>query len=223
MIELVEISSKEEVKDEYFVNDLSVENNHNYVANDYIVHNCITSSNTSVHYPQASLIDECNRYTSHSDDDTKIIADGGIRNYSDVIKALALGADYVMIGGLFAGCVESCGDKYIVDKDGSRIFIEDQDYDNIYSVMTEGKHVVTEFFGMASAQGQISIDGKKTKTSEGITKYVDVKFKLSKWVENMKDYIKSAMSYCDCYNLKKFIGKQTLVINSIAEINAVNK
>ena len=41
----------------------------------------------------------------------KIIADGGIRNYDHVIKALALGADYVMIGSLFAQCIESAGEK----------------------------------------------------------------------------------------------------------------
>lgn len=76
---------------------------------------CTTSSNTGMHYPQASLIDECNKYTTYDSrkNGTKIVADGGIRNYSDVVKALALGADYVMIGSLFAQCIESAGIKYM--------------------------------------------------------------------------------------------------------------
>lgn len=70
---------------------------------------CLTTSNTGVHFPIASLIEEIHEKKSilGSKATTKIIADGGIRNYSDINKALALGADYVMIGGLFSSLLES--------------------------------------------------------------------------------------------------------------------
>ena len=79
---------------------------------------CVTSSNTSIHYPVASLIQGCKeikqdiinilpRYKYYKYRLPKLVADGGIRNYFDVIKALALGADYVMVGSLFAGMYES--------------------------------------------------------------------------------------------------------------------
>ena len=58
---------------------------------------CITSSNTGIHYPIASLIQECKKIKD-AVGGPKIVADGGIRNYSDIIKALVLGADYVMVG-----------------------------------------------------------------------------------------------------------------------------
>lgn len=82
---------------------------------------CTTSSNTAVHYPIASLIDKINeikkyRIQINCNRTTKVIADGGIRNYNDVIKALALGADYVMIGGLFASFIESAGEIIAGDK-----------------------------------------------------------------------------------------------------------
>ena len=64
---------------------------------------------------------------------------------------------------------------------------------------------------------------QKTKTAEGITKMLHVEYKLYKWVENMQDYLRSAMSYCGSFNLDEFIGKQTLIVNSPAEIAAVNK
>ena len=83
---------------------------------------CITSSNTGVHYPLASLISESRKIRDaweweNKKKGTKIIADGGIRGYGDVIKALALGADRVMIGGLFAGCLEACGEIKMSFKD----------------------------------------------------------------------------------------------------------
>ena len=80
-----------------------------------------------------------------------------------------------------------------------------------------------KFFGMASADGQKSISGEKTKTAEGITKYLDVKYTLNGWVENMISYIKSAMSYTDCKDINEFIGETQLIINSISSINSVNK
>ena len=80
-----------------------------------------------------------------------------------------------------------------------------------------------KFFGMASADGQKSMNGKKTKTSEGITKWLPVKYTLAGWVENMVSYLRSAMSYTDCKDVKEFIGKPELIVNSISEIQAVNK
>ena len=231
---------------------------------------CITTSNVSTHYPQASLIDECyniKKQLLHENEDEdilpKIIADGGIRNYDHVIKALALGADYVMIGSLFAQCIESAGEKtyktitfkktlrftierykdFEIDKNGNwsayytdeyvATLIEPQQswnsiekYNERMASLKEKKsigHIDVKFFGMASSDGQKSISGEKTKTAEGITKYLPVKFTLSGWVNNMISYLRSAMSYTDCHNLNEFIGKPTLIPNSISEIQAVNK
>jgi len=94
---------------------------------------CLTSPQTGCGYGSASLIDEtyhCRenffRTIESPDTDklyvnslkvanpyltkTKIIADGGIKNFSDAIIAMACGADYVMIGGMFAAFFESCAE-----------------------------------------------------------------------------------------------------------------
>ena len=205
---------------------------------------CITTSNVSAHYPQASLIDECKKIKDYYEDNygrgfPAIIADGGIRNYDHVIKALALGADYVMIGSLFAQCIESAGDKYDgMDVNYAAQFNYDAWVPELLQITKNDEWVgyikqlkdeeyigklYVKFFGMASADGQKSISGKKTKTSEGITKWLPVKYTLNGWVENMMSYLRSAMSYCDCYDIYEFIGKPQLIKNSISEINAVNK
>lgn len=229
---------------------------------------CITTSNVSVHYPQASLIDACNKVKSYFKDHNnynlpKIIADGGVRNYDHVIKALALGADYVMIGSVFAQCVESAGTKVnreinhklamrypleryrdleIDGKDNWWGYYTDEfitkssepwrtggdidKYNQRIESLKEKKfigHIEVKFFGMASADGQKSISGEKTKTAEGITKYLPVKYKLKGWVDNMVSYLRSAMSYTNCITLQNFIGNVDLIPNSISEIQAVNK
>ena len=201
---------------------------------------CITTSNVSIHYPQASLIDECYKIKKHWKNYTskiicpEIIADGGIRNYDHVIKALALGADYVMIGSLFAQCIESAGEKYVA---GQKISFDSYDFSTLFidskncwwkksKYLKEDYFIGTidvKFFGMASADGQKSISGHKTKTAEGITKYFAVKYTLKGWVNNMESYLRSAMSYCNCKELNDFIGKPRLIPNSISEIQAVNK
>ena len=90
--------------------------------------NCLTASNPGVHYPIASLINECHMVQQEMIDDMNdcgpefchiaksipyIVADGGIKGYADINKALALGADYVMIGSIFAGLLESAADMLI--------------------------------------------------------------------------------------------------------------
>jgi IMP dehydrogenase/GMP reductase len=251
---------------------------------------CITTSNVSIHYPQASLINECKEIKESISTGQflrkkpAIVADGGIRNYDHVIKALALGADYVMIGSVFAQCIESAGEKttkalsqklplrfpfekyrdfevdakanwsaYYNDKgieeiikpwvetlERSKKELDEQLYPHAESnykfnklkyedKLTELKekkilgNIDVKFFGMASADGQKSIDGEKKKTAEGITKWLPVKYTLSGWVENMISYLRSAMSYTDCKSVKDFIGKPELIVNSISEIQAVNK
>lgn len=202
---------------------------------------CITTSNVSIHYPQASLIDECYKIKKHWKNYTSrdivpyIIADGGIRNYDHVIKALALGADYVMIGSLFAQCIESAGTKYYLDNktfdinSWNRVTLRINENNEWYGRLKQLRaedyigEMKVKFFGMASADGQKSISGQKTKTAEGITKYLPVKYTLYGWVNNMISYLRSAMSYCDCKTLEEFIGKPELIPNSISEIYAVNK
>lgn len=105
---------------------------------------CTTASNTAVHYPIASLIDEINTikesrkhvYESAYDKFcTKVIADGGIRNFSDVVKALALGADYVMVGGLFASFIESAG---VIVEGKSFINLDNtQDYEHDIKIINQ--------------------------------------------------------------------------------------
>lgn len=158
---------------------------------------CITSSNTGIHYPIASLIQDCANFKRNKKFNIKIIADGGIRNYSDVIKAIALGADYVMIGGLFAGMKESAAP---ITESGNKIF-----------------------YGMASKEGQIAINGEKTKTSEGICKEIPITTSVENWSNNMIAYLKSAMSYCNSYALDDFRNNVCLIPNSNSEINSVNK
>ena len=83
--------------------------------------------------------------------------------------------------------------------------------------------IEVKFFGMASADGQKSMTGEKTKTAEGITKWLPVKYTLAGWVDNMVSFLRSAMSYCGCKTLEDFIGGPDLIVNSPAEIDAVNK
>jgi IMP dehydrogenase len=80
---------------------------------------CTTRMNTGVGVPQASAIYNCSHKVqnihlhdtylmqSHETSDWFTVADGGIKNSGDAVKALALGADFIMLGSLFARCYES--------------------------------------------------------------------------------------------------------------------
>ena len=202
---------------------------------------CTTTSNTGVHYPMASLVNECYNIKRFYNDAPKIIADGGIRGYADVVKALALGADYVMIGGLFASILESAGEI----EDLNKCLVKQRD--NVYAYKFSEKLITTfnmlsdaeetkrdiircgglmrEFYGMSTkkAQAIIKHPNDKLKTSEGRVFNKEITYTLEQWVDNMKSYLRSAMSYCGVDNLSYFIGQPTLIVNSTLSINAVNK
>lgn len=162
---------------------------------------CLTSANTGVHYPMASLIKECYDIKKRWDYNTKIVADGGFKNYDDIIKAIALGADYVMLGGVLNKTLESCSDtllfgKFKISKElSSKIW-------NKYPFMR--RYFYKEFRGMSTKAVQRKWGKSKIKTSEGVHRMNKVEYKLEGWVDNFKDYLKSAMSYTNSKNLKSF-------------------
>lgn len=78
-------------------------------------HVCSTRLVTGCGFPQLEAIMEI----SDTGIDIPIIADGGIKNSGDIVKALAAGASAVMIGSLFASCPESCAQQ-IQDEKGNK-------------------------------------------------------------------------------------------------------
>ena len=210
---------------------------------------CITASNTGIYYSSASLIDatyreKVNIYRNNNflnkvwDEMPQIVADGGVRNYSDVVKSIALGSDYVMIGSVLASLIESAGDTYFKLKDGGQYYfnfdVNEKDEICIEDLQTEcltkvGKEfesyqMYKEFYGMASREGQIAINGKKTKTSEGICKELPVIGSVPQWTENMNAYLRSAMSYCNVRDIKDF-NPENVTVNIISSEtkNSINK
>ena len=165
----------------------------------------------------------------------KIIADGGIRGYSDVIKALAVGADYVMIGGEFAKLVESAAPLNVLNPSGvvnNKFLNENRSMlrhvgDHFVLTLTTPVRVdglYKTFYGMSSKQGQIDINGRKTKTSEGNVKQVEVTTNLDKWVENMAAYMRSAMSYLNLHDITE-LNPENVDVFLISENtrNSINK
>ena len=181
---------------------------------------CTTSANVSIHYPMASLISECAYFKSIYDKPTKIVADGGFRNFSDIIKALALGADYVMLGGIFNKCLDSCGETFMKDSQSQYYQV---DFLKAMNAFHAGVDVYKYYRGMSTKEVQKSWNRSELKTGEGITKYNKVEYTLEGWCENFTDYLKSAMSYCDSRNLNEFIGEVRYEIISQNSFMRFNK
>lgn len=173
---------------------------------------CLTTQNTGIGYPMASLIVESSNEVLG---DTKLVADGGFKKYSDVIKALALGADYVMLGSILNKCLESVGET--TDSFGTVI---NQYSDDSLKLFNSNTVLFKTFRGMSTKEVQKSWGKENLTTSEGVVRTHQVEYTLSGWVENFTDYLKSAMSYCNKKTLSDFIGKVNY--NLISE-NALNR
>jgi len=218
---LIEIKSKEiiKLKNLITVYDLTVNKNHTYTANGMIVHNCLTTKQTTIGYPMASLIEECRKIKIQKGFyNTKIVADGGMKDFSDVILALAIGADYVMVGSLFNKALESCGDTYLFKK------IKVNQYSDFAKWLFKKKFKLTKKFrGMSTKEVQKKWGKEIIKTSEGVVKKQEVQYTLQQWTKNFEDYLRTAMSYTNSKNLDYFIGEVEIIRISDKAYDRFNK
>lgn len=163
---------------------------------------CTTSVQTGIHYPMGSLITKCKeekdfvtksielgaKYRSVP----KIVADGGFKHIDQIVKALALGSDYVMLGGILARTDEACG-QVLPAVDFCRY---------------------REYYGMSTVKAQNEINQASLykedlflpKHPEGICRSVEIEYSIEDWVCDFDHALRSCMSYVGAHNLDEFKG-----------------
>ena len=169
---------------------------------------CETGSLTGFHTSLPWLLKEIKRVKSVTHNSScKIIADGGVNSISKIIKCLALGADYVMCGYMFAQVHDSSRETIKVPK--TETFSEEM---NIY-------------YGQASIQGQIDRFGtrKDIQRVEGSSTKVPIKYtNLGNLSHEIRCALESAMSYAGKFTLEDFVGNVEYEVQSIEEYKSFN-
>lgn len=165
---------------------------------------CSTTVHTGVGFPMGSLIQECYLLSCNLNKPAKIVADGGMQNYADIIKALALGADYVMVGSMFNKAIESCGPNYLF----KHILIP-QNFANLCYRM--GFTIHKKFRGMSTKEVQKKWGKNQLTSSEGVTRFRKVEYTIGQWTNNFEDYLRSSMSYSNANTLDEFIGNAEII------------
>jgi IMP dehydrogenase/GMP reductase len=159
--------------------DIEVEEDHSFVANGVIVHNSICSTRTTTGFgvPTLESIFDCK---SIKPNNVYLIADGGISNTGDIVKAIHAGADMVMLGKMFAATSLSPGMKY-----NRQLEITDDE--------DEMKWV--EYRGMASHNAQQTLDNSKIHSIEGVSGLVAYSGTTDFVVNSMLQRLRSAIAY----------------------------
>ena len=134
---------------------------------------CTTRVQTGVGIPQLSAVMDCSDAMSDYLG-VQVIADGGIKNAGDVAKALAAGADAVMLGGILASCIEAPG--HVKEVDGVKL---------------------KQFRGMASASAG-------SRYVEGAEGWVVCDTDVGSVMTSISNGLQSAMSYVGARKLHEF-------------------
>ena len=162
---------------------------------------CTTRIKTGVGYPQLSAIIECadaaHGLGGH------IIADGGCSSAGDVAKAFGAGADFVMLGGMLAGCNEGGGE--VITK-----FYETNELEyEVAGHLQNRKHKIEEeqfvqFYGMSSDTANTKHFGglKDYRSSEGRTVKIPYKGAIKDTVQDILGGIRSACTYAGARKIK---------------------
>ena len=137
---------------------------------------CSTRIQTGHGMPTLASIIDCTEIKQKFPD-VKIIADGGIKNSGDIVKALAAGADVVMVGSLIAGTTEAPG-----------------------TVIHKGGETFKSYRGMASKDAQMDWRGK-VSSLEGVATVVPYKGAVLEVLQGLENGIRSGLSYSGAKNL----------------------
>ena len=149
---------------------------------------CTTRVKTGVGYPQLSAIIEC-ADAAHGLGG-QIISDGGCTTPGDVSKAFGAGADFVMLGGMFAGHTESGGE--LIERNGERY---------------------KQFYGMSSATAMDKYVGgvAEYRASEGKTVEVPYKGDVKDTLQDILGGIRSTCTYVGAARLKELTKRTTFI------------
>lgn len=149
---------------------------------------CTTRVVAGVGLPQLSAVYEAAKAVKGTD--TKIIADGGIRFSGDIVKAIAGGADCVMIGSLLAGTEEAPGELIIYE---GRRFKSYRGMGSLEAMETGSKD---RYF-------QDVEDDIKKLVPEGISGRVPFKGSVSEVLYQLVGGLRAGMGYCGSKNIEK--------------------
>ena len=131
---------------------------------------CSTRIQTGHGLPGLQTIFDCAK-TQH---DVAVIADGGIRTAGDIVKAIAAGADFVMLGSLLAGTDETPGE-----------------------VVQLPSGMKKRYRGMASKDAQMDWRGRYS-SNEGVSTFIDYKGSVMDILEDLRGGMLSGLSYSGC-------------------------
>ena len=141
---------------------------------------CTTRIIAGIGVPQVTAVYDVAKVAAKYD--VPVIADGGIKYSGDIVKALAAGANCVMLGSLFAGCEESPGAMEIYQGRNFKV------YRGMGSIAAMNDGSKDRYFQ----------DGAKKLVPEGVEGRVPYKGLLSDTVFQLIGGIRSGMGYCGC-------------------------
>ncbi len=161
---------------------------------------CTTRVVAGIGVPQITAVMDC--YEAARETDTPIIADGGIKYSGDITKAIAAGADVVMMGSMFAGCDESPG---------------------TFELYQGRKYKVYRGMGSIAAMENGSKDryfqeNARKLVPEGVEGRVAYKGELEDTVFQLIGGLRSGMGYCGAENIEQLKTRSRFIKISAASL-----
>ena len=157
---------------------------------------CTTRMVAGVGVPQISAIMEVKKALNKKK--IKIISDGGIKFSGDIAKALAAGADAIMMGSIFAGTEESPGKKF---KFNGKIYKQYRGMGSIGAMSA----------GSANRYFQKKFKDKSKFVPEGVEGRVEYKGKVSNIIYQLQGGLRSSMGYIGAKNLEEINKKAKFI------------
>lgn len=167
---------------------------------------CTTRIVTGAGLPQITAIMDCAR--TAAEHGVPVIADGGVKFSGDVTKAIAAGADAVMIGSLFAGTEESPGETILYQ---GRTY---KAYRGMGSLSAMSRGSADRYFQDQAAQEQVTSGGNGALSKmvpEGIEGMVPYKGSVHQMILQLTGGVRSGMGLAGCATIEEMRTKTEFV------------